>query len=133
MDFIAAFMHEEAMTIPANVEDNGEVRAQSTGPVFRVDPRTGALNMRYSARGRNIVWRDTPDTRGAVHFLADLLAGGDRHIFRHKLAPGQGLICNNVLHNRTGFKSPAALSLPGARLLYRMRYLERIAATGVKD
>ncbi|HDL16436.1 MAG TPA: taurine catabolism dioxygenase TauD [Rhizobiales bacterium] len=129
-DFIAAFMHAEAMTIPANVEDNGKVRAPSTGPVFAVDPRTGKLNMRYSARGRNIVWRDDPDTLAAVHFLASILANGDRYIFRHKFAPGQGLICNNVLHNRTGFKNPAALSGRGNRLLYRLRYPERIAGTG---
>ncbi len=127
-DFIAAFMHDEAMIIPANVEKDGKVRAQSTGPVFRVDPATGALNMRYSARGRNIVWRDTPDTLAAARFLTQLLADDNRYVFRHKLAPGQGLICNNVLHARTGFNSPATPSDPGNRLLYRMRYLEKIAA-----
>ena len=132
-DFIAAFMHDEAMTIPANVEKGGKVRAQSTGPVFRVDPATGALHMRYSARGRNIIWRDTPDTRGAVSFLAGLLADDSAYIFRHKLAPGQGLICNNVLHARSGFSNPAANAGPSDRLLYRLRYLERIAGPGNRD
>lgn len=126
-DFIAAFMHDEAMTIPANVEENGKIRAESTGPVFCVDSRTGALHMRYTARGRNIVWRNTADTQDATQFLAGLLADGDPLIFRHKLNPGQGLICNNVLHSRTGFKSSSPLMERNDRLIYRMRYLDRIA------
>ena len=126
-NFIASFMHDEAMTIPANVEDNGKVRAESIGPVFSVDSRTGTLHMRYTARGRNIVWRNTPDTLAAARFLAGILADGDPLIFRHKLASGQGLICNNVLHSRTGFKSGPTHSQRNKRLIYRVRYLDRIA------
>jgi alpha-ketoglutarate-dependent taurine dioxygenase len=128
-DFVAAFMHDEAMTIPANVEDNGKIRAESIGPVFSLDSQTGTLHMRYTARGRNIVWRNTPDTQAAAKFLAGILADGDPLIFRHKLAPGQGLICNNVLHSRTGFKSDLALSQRNNRLIYRVRYFDRIAET----
>ena len=40
------------------------------------------------------------------------------------LAPGQGLICNNVLHDRTGFHDNGP-----ARLLYRGRYYDRITGT----
>ncbi len=126
-DFIEAFMHGEAMTIPANVEDNGKVRPQSTGPVFSVDSRTGTLHMRYTARSRNILWRDTPGTLAATRFLAGILADGEPLVFRHKLSPGQGLICNNVLHCRTGFKNGPALLERSNRLIYRVRYLDRIA------
>ncbi len=83
--------------------------------------------MRYTARGRNIVWRDNPVTLAAARFLAGILTDGDPLVFRHKLAPGQGLICNNVLHSRTGFKSGPALSERSNRLIYRVRYLDRIA------
>jgi len=128
-DFIAAFMHDDAMTIPANIEGNGKVRAISTGPVFSVDSRTGTLHMRYSARGRNIVWRDTPDTQAAARFLTGILTD-DPLIFRRKLAPGEGLVCNNVLHSRTGFKSSHAAVEHNDRLMYRVRYLDRIGAPG---
>jgi hypothetical protein len=37
-----------------------------------------------------------------------------------------GLVCNNVLHERSAFEDA-----PGRpRLLYRARYVERIAGTG---
>jgi hypothetical protein len=36
-------------------------------------------------------------------------------------------VCNNVLHNRSAFTDDAALGL--SRLVYRARYLDRIAVT----
>jgi alpha-ketoglutarate-dependent taurine dioxygenase len=120
--FIAALMHPQAMTIPVNEEPNGRVRAANTGPVFAVHPVTGALIMRYTARTRSIVWRDDAVTRAAVQFLEQVLAS-DPLILTHRLSPGQGLICNNVLHTRTGFSNPAAAE---GRLLYRIRYHDRI-------
>ena len=39
------------------------------------------------------------------------------------LQSGQGLICNNVLHTRSGFETDSP------RLLYRARYFDRIADT----
>jgi alpha-ketoglutarate-dependent taurine dioxygenase len=121
-DFIAALMHHRAMTIPANQGDR-------PGPVFAVDPATGALHMRYTARARHIVWRDDPATRAAVAFLTGILAGDGP--LRFRLSPGQGLIANNVLHNRTGFSDNAEIGR--ARLLYRARYLDRIAGTAPAD
>ena len=42
--------------------------------------------------------------------------------FSRKLASGEGVICNNVLHKRLGF-----LDLEGAkRLFFRSRYLNRV-------
>jgi hypothetical protein len=41
-----------------------------------------------------------------------------------RLEPGWGLICNNVLHTRTGFTDG-----PVPRLIYRARYYDRIAGT----
>lgn len=125
--FIAALAHPQAMTVPEHIEEDGRVRPASTGPVFSIDPVSGALQMRYTARARNIVWRDDSPTRAAVDFLNDALAAGDPLIFRHRLEPGQGLICNNVLHNRSRFAN--AEGGEAGRLILRLRYRERIAGT----
>ena len=49
-----ALMQPDAMTIPARTDDGGIVRPAESGPVFHVDPGTGALHMRYTARTRSI-------------------------------------------------------------------------------
>ncbi|MDH3362801.1 MAG: TauD/TfdA family dioxygenase, partial [Gammaproteobacteria bacterium] len=56
--FITALEHPECMTIPANVGNRGEIRPAICGPVFSYDAADGALHMRYSARKKNICWRD---------------------------------------------------------------------------
>jgi hypothetical protein len=82
--------------------------------------------MRYSARNRNIAWKDDAPTAAARAAL-DLLFSGDEHyIFRHKLAPGEGYVSNNVLHNRTGFRNSA--SGRPSRMLLRIRYLDRASS-----
>lgn len=127
--FIAAFQHPEAMTIPANEDANGAVRPAETGPVFSANP-DGSLHMRYTARTRSIEWRDDPATRDAVACLAEILASDSPYIFRHRLAAGEGLLCNNVLHNRTAFHEGDGGE---GRLLYRGRYLDKIDHTGPDD
>jgi len=122
--YISALGHPRCMTIPANTGEAGdeEIRPAVTGPVFSRDPRNGALHMRYSARKRNIQWRDDPLTREAVEFLTQFLAATDGSVLRHRLQAGEGLISNNVLHNRTAFEDG-----PGQRrLLYRARFYDRI-------
>jgi len=122
-EFIAALMHPEAMTIPANEEEDGKTRAENTGPVFAVDPDTGRLAMRFTARKRNVRWRDDATTQSAVTALERVLSA-DPHIMRIKLGPGDGVICNNVLHNRIGFEAD---SEPGpGRLLYRIRSYDHV-------
>ena len=125
-DWIKALMHPQAMTIPANIEDGKELRGAATGPVFSVDRATGCLHMRYSARKRNIEWRDDVSTRQAVERINELLADESITI-QYRLDAGQGLICNNVLHNRTGFEDSDSQQ----RLMYRARYYDRIANTGM--
>ncbi len=120
--FVAALMESDAMTIPARTDDRGVVRAAETGPVFFVDPISGALHMRYTARTRSIVWKDNPAIRAAVSFLERLLAGPSPYVHRLTLRPGMGLVCSNVLHDRSGFTDDAARP----RLLFRARYYDRI-------
>jgi hypothetical protein len=121
-DWVRALMQPDAMTIPERTDEDGIARAEQTGPVFSVDSASGALHMRYTARTRSIVWKDDAPTRAAVAFLEQLLASDDSNVFRLTLQPGMGLVCNNVLHDRSGFVDDPAQP----RLLYRARYLDRI-------
>jgi hypothetical protein len=123
-------MAPDAMTIPANTESGEETRAASVGPVFSVDA-AGNLHMRYTARTRSILWKQDSVTQEAVQFLQNLLAGDSPYVFRHRLAAGQGLICNNVLHNRTGFTDDKDKGI--ARIVYRARYYDRIRDTNLID
>ena len=125
--YIEALMQPDAMTIPARERDGKIVRKAETGPVFSVDPVTGNLHMRYTARTRSIEWKDDPVTREAVRELVAILESGLPYIIRGRLEPGMGLICNNVLHDREGFED----SPRKKRLLYRARYYDRIANTDV--
>ena len=118
--YIEALMHPEAMTIPENIEAGVVIREAQTGPVFMVKA-DGRLHMRYSARKRNIIWRDTPETAAAVAMIGRLLSD-DEKVVKVALKAGQGVICNNVLHNRTGFED----SEQQKRLMYRARYYDDV-------
>lgn len=124
--YIAALMHPEAMTIPAHIEDDGRERPANVGPVFVVDPDTGALNMRFTARKRNITWRDDPVTKTAVATLERIL-DTDPLVLKGRLDPGQGVICNNVPHLRTAFVDAEGENK--GRLLYRIRSYDRVRDT----
>ncbi len=114
-------MHPQAMTIPENIEDNGRVRPDNVGPVFYIGA-DGALGMRYSARKKFISFRDAA-TRAAADLLLDLIES-EPLTRRVRLEAGQGLICNNVLHDRSAFADG-----PGsARRLYRIRFHGRVGA-----
>jgi alpha-ketoglutarate-dependent taurine dioxygenase len=122
-EYVRALSAPDAMTIPAHVADGVELRPAQTGPVFSV--HAGTLHMRYTARTLSIEWRPDPTTRAAVQFLSRVLDAGSPYVFTLRLAGGQGLVCNNVLHNRAAFTDDPA---PGrGRLVYRARYLDRIA------
>jgi hypothetical protein len=124
-DFIRALSTLDAMTIPERTDEYGVARAAQTGPVFSVDPASGALNMRYTARTRSIEWKQDATTLAAVAALERMLASNLPHILSTRLERGMGLLCNNVLHDRAAFSDT-----PGSpRLLYRARYHERIAAS----
>ena len=124
-DFVRALMAPDAMVIPANIESGREIRPPSIGPVFSVEA-SGNLHMRYTARTRSIEWKRDTLTQEAVHFLENILAEDSPYIFHHRMA-GQGLVCNNVLHNRTAFTDDADAGI--SRLVYRARYYDRIRDT----
>jgi len=121
-DFVTALTHPGCMTIPANCENGREIRPPRSGPVFSSDRATGALQMRFTARNKSIVWRDDSTTRAAIAHLNELLADENGPVLRHRLQPGQGIISNNVLHNRSAFEDS-----PGhKRLFYRARFFDRL-------
>jgi hypothetical protein len=106
------------------VEPDGSVRPVSVGPVFFADPATGALQMRYTARTRSIAWRDDSLTREAVAFLQHTLETPDPLTISIRFGAGQGVLCNNVLHDRTGFDPAAREKSP--RVVYRVRFHNRV-------
>lgn len=118
--WINALMHPQVMTIPANETDAQVTRSAQSGPVFLVYP-DGQLHLRYTARKRNIIWRQDSLTQEAVQAIQTLLQQPSPYQFQAKLQAAQGLISNNVLHTRTGFEDRGT-----PRLLYRARYYERI-------
>jgi hypothetical protein len=124
--YIEALMHPEAFTIPANILNGETIRAAQSGPVFSVTT-AGNLHMRYSARQRNVQWRDDPLTREAADFLLNLWQQDSPYKIRYTLQAGEGLLCNNVLHCRTSFKDSDDPTQK--RLLYRGRYYDRVANT----
>jgi alpha-ketoglutarate-dependent taurine dioxygenase len=120
-EHIQALGHPAAMTIPANT-DEAEERPASVGPVFRPGPN-GRLALRYTDRRRNVEWREDRPTQAALATLRGLLDDPETLGVEARLESGWGLVCNNVLHRRSGFKDDAE----HGRLLYRARYYERVA------
>lgn len=120
-EHIRALMQPDAMTIPLREDEYDGVRAAQSGPVFSLD-RDGNLHMRYTARTRSIEWKQDAATQEAVAALTRLLASDTPHIFGGRIESGMGLLCNNVLHERSAFSDDPA----HPRLIYRARYLDRI-------
>ncbi|MDP2762457.1 MAG: TauD/TfdA family dioxygenase [Sideroxyarcus sp.] len=121
--YIAALSAPDVMTIPPREDEYDGVRDAQSGPVFSLD-RDGNLHMRYTARTRSIEWKQDAATREAVAALARLLASDTPHIFQGRIESGMGLLCNNVLHERSAFSDDP----DHPRLIYRARYLDRICS-----
>ncbi|HSF91141.1 MAG TPA: TauD/TfdA family dioxygenase [Paracoccaceae bacterium] len=119
-DFVRAMMRPDAMTIPENREQDGTIRPASVGPVFFPHPASGRLQMRYTARTRSIAWRDDGITQEAADWLRLWLSSDAATTHNVRFQPGDGVVNNNVLHNRTGFEAVSA------RAVLRVRFHERI-------
>lgn len=120
---VRALQADGALTIPARRDADGTVRPTMTGPVFEVDPVSGRLHMRYTARTQSIVWKTDSATAAAVGWLNATLAQPSLPgLYRVRLEAGMGLLCANVLHDRSAFVDAAGMP----RLLLRARYLDGI-------
>jgi alpha-ketoglutarate-dependent taurine dioxygenase len=123
--FIRALMDPEALTIPERRDEDGVARPAVGGPVFSIDPATGDLHTRFTARRRSVRWKcDATVSEAAARLLA-ILDGDTPYVLRTRLEAGMGLVCNNVLHARSSFSDAAG----APRLLFRARFVERIAGT----
>lgn len=127
-EWIKALMHPQALTIPANILNGETVRPEQSGPVFSVTSQ-GNLHMRYSARQRNVIWRNDTATKEAEKFLLNLWQQDSPYKISYTLQAGEGLICNNVLHCRTSFTDSDEPEKK--RLLYRGRYYDRVSNTDI--
>ncbi|HPQ96372.1 MAG TPA: TauD/TfdA family dioxygenase [Thiolinea sp.] len=121
--FITALMHPQTLTIPANILHGKIIRPRQHGPVFSINP-DGSLHMRYSARQKNILWRRDPATQAAAAFLLQLWEQDSPWKVQYRLQAGEGVLCNNVLHCRSGFVDHDEPQQ--GRLLYRGRYTDRV-------
>ncbi len=115
-------MDRAAMTIPESPEADGSVRPVSIGPVFFIEDEK--LIMRYTARTRSISWKDEA-TQKAAALLQELLESERDYLHTLTLQPGQGILNNNTLHNRTAF-DPLAEVGSSQRMLYRVRFNNRL-------
>ena len=127
-NWIKALSNQNTMTIPANILNDEEIRAEQSGPVFSISP-TGRLHMRYSARTKNISWREDKDTQAAMSYIKELLddnsaSASTKFVVKHKLKAGEGIITRNVLHSREAFKDHDTASKQ--RLLFRGRFYDEL-------
>jgi hypothetical protein len=125
--YVAALMQDDAMTIPARSEEGDVARGDQTGPVFSVTD-DGRLHMRYTARTRSIAWKNDPVVHAANARLLQVL-DHDPRVLLLRLEPGMGIVCNNVLHDRSAFTDSAE----NHRLILRARFYERIAPASTAE
>ena len=121
-ELLEALMHDDLMRIPANVQDNQVIRAEETGPVFSLQPISCALNMRYTSRPLNIVWKTDKCSQRALNLVREILLQSQAMV-EIRLQTGQGIVCNNILHGREAFHDDPPHC---ARLVYRARYYDAI-------
>lgn len=121
-NLLEALMCDDMMCIPANVQGNRVIRAEETGPVFSLQPGTCTLNMRYTSRPHNIVWKSDRLSATALNRVREILMDG-KTMVEIKLRERQGIVCNNILHGRQAFQNGADMP---PRLVYRARYYDAI-------
>ena len=119
---VRSLMRDDAMTIPERRDEQGVARPAQPGPVFSIDARTGHLHLRYTARTRSIEWNADAGVRAAVAAFERLLATPSPYILRARLHAGMGIVCNNVLHDRSAFVDDPERP----RLVLRARYHDRV-------
>jgi TfdA family taurine catabolism dioxygenase TauD len=122
--YIEAFLQADVLTIPPNIEKGTVIRGAQSGPVFSMDALNSSLHMRFSARTRNIEWKQDSLTQEAVECMKSLLGSNNPYVITYRMRAGEGIIANNVLHNRTAFVDSELEN--EKRLLYRARYYDRV-------
>ena len=121
----ACLFSDDVMTIPPNTPEDGNkkmTRPAQTGPVFLFTG--GRLQMRFTLRARHIHWKPSRPVRAALAEIRAILDDADNpFIVTRRFAAGEGVISNNVLHNRTAFDDAAGSR---GRLVLRARFYNPI-------
>jgi len=119
--YIRELARPDALYFPENRAAGKLLRAAIAVPVFSLTGN-GFLHMRYTQRVRNMTWGQGGLLNEARQCIEALLTEQNSDVFKARLDPGMGLLCNNILHTRSAF----AEDPDSPRLLYRLRYHERI-------
>ena len=121
----ACLFSDDVMTIPPDTQAGGRkniTRPAQTGPVFLLSG--GRLQMRFTLRARHIHWKPSPEVRAALAEIRAILDDADNpFVVTRRFAAGEGVISNNVLHNRTAFEDAAG---GRGRLVLRARFYNPI-------
>jgi len=121
-NLLEALMQDDLMHIPANLQGKQVIRPEESGPVFSLQANSAALNMRYTSRPHNIVWKSDQRSQRALNLVREILLDGEA-LIDISLQAGQGMVCNNILHGRHAFQDDEKHS---ARLVLRIRYRDAI-------
>ena len=121
-DIINALSQTGALTIPERRKGDKIVRKASSGPVFFLDKASQKPKMRFTQRKKNINWFESIEITDALSELNAFLGGKTEIHHQYKLVAGEGLVCNNVLHNRASFTDNPQQK----RKLLRGRYTNRV-------
>ncbi len=116
---VDALFAPDTFTIPANRHGAKELRGGVANPVFSLIQ--GCLHTRFSARQRNIHWKDDTDVLTAVEAIKYYLNRSPL-ILSIRLDAGMGMITRNVLHRRGSFINTHGKQ----RMFYRVRYMDAI-------
>ena len=118
--FTEALRMPDVMWIPEN-RAHGANREASLGPVFFFE--NNCIQMRYTARKHNVVWKNTVLISEAKDALEEYLEDPSIR-FRYQLQAGEGLLSANVPHRREPFFDSDDRA---GRLIYRGRYAQPIS------
>jgi len=123
-DWVEALSASDVMTIPANTQGRKILRAAFQGPVFDTSITDARVYMRFTERKRNILWKQQDDVLQAIVALGEILNQPNPWKIDITLEPGQGVICNNVLHRREAFQDDN--NSGNRRCFHRIRYQDRV-------
>ena len=114
---ISCLMDSNAYTIPKN-EKTG--RESVNGYVFSFDNKYKKLHMRFTMRENNISWNKNAVKE--INELKEIIKESEKYHIKYKLDYRQGVITNNILHNRSSFTNLENQT----RLIYRIRSKKRV-------
>ena len=123
----------DALTIPARVDDDGVARPEAVGTGLLGRARHGrpahALHRADAERG--LEGRRAP-RRQRRRACSQILDGDSGCVLRTRLAPGMGLVCNNVLHERSAFEDDPGAPAPALPRALRRAHRRHRAMPGWK-